>query len=228
MRKSSWWTSSTDDAAAVAEATGPASSRRAAAQARGFLWFVDADVVVHDTQRVLRYAFSEPGITAVFGSYDDQPPAKNFLSQYKNLVHHFFHHRDRCDASTFWAGCGGIRIDGFLAAGGFYLVRYTRPSIEDIELGYRLCAAEGRVLVWPASQGTHLKVWWFLNLIRTEVFCRAIRWSRLMLSQTGMVNDQATMRGRGRFVLLLHRRVVASGCSRLHRIGNVRCDRFGE
>ena len=195
--------SSTDDTAVMAAELGarvmpsggrlgPGGARnQAAVLARGgILWFVDADVVVHDdAARELQRAFEEPGITAVFGSYDDRPPAKNFLSQYKNLVHHFYHHRGRSEASTFWAGCGGVRKDAFLAVGGFDVVRYTRPSIEDIELGYRLRAAGGRILLWPALQGTHLKVWRFLNLIHTEVFCRAIPWSRLMLSQTGLVND---------------------------------------
>jgi glycosyltransferase involved in cell wall biosynthesis len=171
---------------------GPGGARnQAAARARGdVLWFVDADVVVHeDAARELQRAFAEPRVTAVFGSYDDQPPAKNFLSQYKNLVHHFYHHRGRGEASTFWAGCGAVRKEAFLAIGGFDVVRYTRPSIEDIELGYRLRAAGGRILLWPALQGTHLKVWRFLNLIHTEVFCRAVPWSRLMLSQTGLVDE---------------------------------------
>jgi glycosyltransferase involved in cell wall biosynthesis len=194
---------STDDTAAMAVVMGarvipsggrlgPGGARnKAAGQAKGdILWFVDADVVVHDdAARELQRAFAEPGVSAVFGSYDDRPPATNFLSQYKNLVHHFYHHRGRSDASTFWAGCGGVRKDAFLAVGGFDVVRYTRPSIEDIELGYRLRAAGGRILLWPALQGTHLKVWRFLNLIHTEIFCRAVPWSRLMLSQTGLVND---------------------------------------
>lgn len=195
--------SSTDDTAAAAAAMGasvvpsggrlgPGGARnQAAAFAKGgILWFVDADVVVHDDAALeLRQAFADPGITAVFGSYDDRPPATNFLSQYKNLVHHFYHHRGRREASTFWAGCGGVRKDAFLAVGGFDVVRYTRPSIEDIELGYRLRAAGGRILLSPALQGTHLKEWRLLNLIHTEVFCRAIPWSRLMLSRTGMVDD---------------------------------------
>lgn len=171
---------------------GPGGARnQAAKQAVGeILWFVDADVVVHDdAARELRGAFSEPDIVAVFGSYDDVPPAQNFLSQYKNLVHHFYHHRGRTDASTFWAGCGGARKDAFLAVAGFDVERYKRPSIEDIELGYRLRAAGGRIVLSPALQGTHLKVWRFVNLIHTEVFCRAIPWSRLMLTQTGLVND---------------------------------------
>jgi GT2 family glycosyltransferase len=194
---------STDDTPAVAAGMGvrvmpsggrlgPGGARnRAASQAQGeILWFVDADVVVHDDAAVeLRRAFAEPGVTAVFGSYDDRPPARNFLSQYKNLVHHFHHQRGRAEASTFWAGCGGVRKDAFLAAGGFDVVRYTRPSIEDIELGYRLRAAGGRILLWPALQGTHLKVWRLRDLIHTEVFRRAIPWSRLMLSRSGMLDD---------------------------------------
>lgn len=171
---------------------GPGGARNQAAnQAVGeILWFVDADVVVHDdAARELRSAFSAPGIVAAFGSYDDVPPAKNFLSQYKNLVHHFYHHRGRSEASTFWAGCGGVRKEAFLAVGGFDVERYKRPSIEDIELGYRLRAAGGRIVLSPSLQGTHLKVWRFVNLIHTEVFCRAIPWSRLMLTQTGLVND---------------------------------------
>lgn len=171
---------------------GPGGARNhAAGQALGsLLWFVDADVVVHDNaaQEVGR-ALSAPDVAAVFGSYDDRPPADNFLSQYKNLVHHFYHHRGRTEASTFWAGCGAVRKDAFLAVGGFDVRRYTRPSIEDIEFGYRLRAAGGRIVLWPPLQGTHLKVWRLVNLIHTEVFCRAIPWSRLMLSQTGMVDD---------------------------------------
>ena len=69
---------------------GPGGARNvAAAQAAGeILWFVDADVVVHeDAAKNMARAFDEEGVVAVFGSYDDRPPARNFFSQYKNLVH---------------------------------------------------------------------------------------------------------------------------------------------
>jgi glycosyltransferase involved in cell wall biosynthesis len=195
--------SSTDDTAMLAAnlgarvipsggRLGPGAARnQAASQAKGnVLWFVDADVIVHDDAvQYLHDGFTDAGIVAVFGSYDDHPPADNFLSQYKNLVHHFYHHRGRREATTFWSGCGAVRKDAFLAADGFDVERFTRPSIEDIELGYRLRAAGGRILLIPEFQSTHLKVWRFVNLIHTEIFCRAIPWSRLIFEQPEMASD---------------------------------------
>lgn len=197
---------STDETVSIAEGMGarvidsggrlgPGGARNVASrQAVGeILWFVDADVVVHDDAvTYLAQGFSSPEVVSVFGSYDDRPSAQNFLSQYKNLVHHFYHHRGQKEASTFWAGCGAIRKDAFLDVGGFDIERYTRPSIEDIELGYRLRQAGGKILLIPELQSTHLKEWRFVNLIHTEVFCRAIPWARLMFEQTGLIDDLNT------------------------------------
>jgi glycosyltransferase involved in cell wall biosynthesis len=174
---------------------GPGGARNRAAQdaAGELLWFVDADVVVHDdAARALVRGFSSEDILAVFGSYDDQPPAMNFFSQYKNLVHHHYHQRARDEAQTFWSGCGAVRRDAFLAQGGFDVDRYPRPSIEDIELGHRIVSTGGRIRLLRDLQCTHLKVWRFGNLVHTEVFCRAIPWSRLMLTSSGVLSDLNT------------------------------------
>src|SRR5687767_9347944 len=73
--------------------SGPAAARNIAAEkARGdILLFIDADVVVKgDTIAKVAASFErDPEISALFGSYDDAPGEKNFLSQYKNLQHHF-------------------------------------------------------------------------------------------------------------------------------------------
>lgn len=171
---------------------GPGAARnQAAAVAKGgLLWFVDSDVIVHDDAvEHLLSGFSNDSVVAVFGSYDDQPAAQNFLSQYKNLVHHHYHNRGRAEASTFWAGCGAVRKKAFLDVGGFDVDTYKRPSIEDIDLGYRLIKAGGQIRLVASVKSSHLKVWRLFNLIHTEVFCRAIPWSRLMLTRGGLVND---------------------------------------
>jgi glycosyltransferase involved in cell wall biosynthesis len=172
---------------------GPGGARNQAAEVAlgDILWFVDADVVVHaDAARCLSSGFDGEQVVAVFGSYDSNPPAKNFFSRYKNLVHHYYHHRGSEEAQTFWSGCGAVRRTAFITSGGFNVERYKYPSIEDIELGHRLVNVGGRVRLLRDVQCTHLKVWRFGNLVHTEIFRRAIPWSRLILNSGGGIpND---------------------------------------
>jgi GT2 family glycosyltransferase len=171
---------------------GPARARNLGARAAhgAVLLFVDADVLVPpDTiHRVAAVFREDPGLAAVFGSYDDSPAAPSFLSQYKNLLHHYVHQRGNEEASTFWAGCGAIRRDVFLATGGFD-VSYDRPAVEDIELGYRLTQAGHRIRLCKTLQVKHLKQWTALSLLRADIFHRALPWTRLILHHRRFDND---------------------------------------
>jgi glycosyltransferase involved in cell wall biosynthesis len=163
-----------------------------ARHARGaILFFVDADVVVAQgaIDRVKKMLKEQPDLAAVFGSYDAKPKAPGVISQYRNLLHHFVHQNGVSEASTFWAGCGAIRRAVFETIGGFDEKRFPYPSIEDIELGYRLRQRGYRVLLDKALQGTHLKRWNLLSVIRTDTFCRAIPWSRLILESKRAPDD---------------------------------------
>jgi hypothetical protein len=111
-----------------------------------------------------------------------------------NLRHHFVHQRGAGEATTFWAGCGAVRRAAFLAAGGYDAERYAIPSIEDVELGYRLRAAGGRILNLPDLQGTHLKRWTLGGVVHTDVVCRALPWARLLLARAEAVPDLNTTR----------------------------------
>ena len=173
------------------EARGPAAARNAGARrATGdVLFFLDADVVAAgDAIGRLGPAFSDPAVDAVFGSYDRHPPAPGFVSQFKNLVHHYVHQHAREDAQTFWSGCGAIRRAVFERLGGFD-ERFTAPSVEDIELGMRLRREGGRIRLLKSLQVTHLKQWTLVSTIRTDVLCRAVPWTRLLLAEAVLPND---------------------------------------
>jgi glycosyltransferase involved in cell wall biosynthesis len=196
---------STDDSAEIARSkgatvlssefrqSGPAAARNVAAQkATGdILLFVDADVVLKkNTLAKIAADFEQnPDISALFGSYDDEPGEKNFLSQYKNLQHHFVHQNSNREASTFWAGLGAVRRNVYLSVGGFDCKKFAIPSIEDIELGVRLRAAGHKILLDRNIQAKHLKKWEIVSLIKTDIFCRAVPWSKLILTNDEMIND---------------------------------------
>ncbi|HMF54804.1 MAG TPA: glycosyltransferase [Pyrinomonadaceae bacterium] len=177
----------------LARRLGPAAARnRGAGRARAdLILFIDADVVVRrDTlAHVAAFFRTCPGIAAAFGSYDDAPAARNFVSQYKNLLHHFVHQQSAAEAATFWAGCGAIRRKAFEDVGGFDERKYRRPSIEDIEMGHRLRRKGFRIILDKELQVKHLKRWTFSSLLRTDIFNRALPWSKLILEEDGMIND---------------------------------------
>lgn len=172
---------------------GPAQARNQGAEmAKGeILFFVDADVVIQpDSLSRIKQTFNErPEYVATFGSYDEDPGSMDFLSQYKNLFHHFVHQQSSDVGDTFWSGCGAIRRDVFLEMGGFDVQRYPRPSIEDIELGYRLRTAGYKIFVNKELQVKHLKHWTFRGLLRTDIVDRAIPWTLLILRERNLPND---------------------------------------
>jgi glycosyltransferase involved in cell wall biosynthesis len=193
--------------------SGPAAARnQGARQARGdVLLFIDADVLVRPetvSQIAARFEHDEE-LASVFGSYDDVGGEKNFVSQYKNLRHHFTHQQGRPDATTFWAGCGAITREAFTAAGGFDERRYKEPCVEDIELGYRLTAAGRKISLDKKIQVEHLKRWEFRTLLYADVFRRAIPWTKLLL-QTGRTRSDLNLQMRERICAALTGLFVAT------------------
>jgi len=154
------------------------------------LCFIDADVVVQpDTLSQFAQLFErDMELAAAFGSYDAHPREPSFLSQYRNLLHHFVHQTGQEAASTFWAGCGAIRREAFVNAGGFEPL-YDRPCIEDIALGYRLRAAGQSIRLEKSIQVTHLKRWTLQNMLHTDIFDRALPWTALIVRTKTLPND---------------------------------------
>lgn len=152
------------------------------------LIFIDADVAVHpDTLALIEhYLTTHPEIAALFGSYDDEPAGQSYIARYKNLLHHYVHQNSKREASSFWTGCGAMRASVFAASGGF---DPAYAMIEDIELGVRLCQRGHRIWLCRDVQVTHLKEWTFISLLQTDIFGRAVPWTRLILQSGKLPSD---------------------------------------
>lgn len=158
----------------------PATARNsgAARATADVLVFVDADVRVHpDAFAKIAAAFAaDPELDALFGSYDDDPPARDPVSGFRNLLHHHVHQHAGGEAKTFWAGLGAIRRSTFERLGGF-----VEHPVEDIELGMRLHERGGRIRLDPEVQGAHLKRWSLASMVRTDLLVRGAPWVGLLL-----------------------------------------------
>ena len=167
-----------------ADRPGPAAARNEGARrATGdVLVFVDADVEPHgDAFRRVRAAFAaDPALDALFGSYDDDPADAGLVSRFRNLLHHHVHQEGAGPAETFWAGLGAIRRSAFP---GFDAERYPAASVEDVELGLRLTARGGRIVLDPLLQGRHLKAWTLATTIHTDFARRGLPWAELVLER---------------------------------------------
>ena len=187
---------------------GPAAARNrgVAETTADIVLFVDSDVLVHaDVLTRVRQAFaSDQRLVGVFGSYDHAVATESTVAAFRNLLHHVVHQRSAGDVESFWAGIGAVRRTGFDAAGGFDANRYPHPSIEDIELGGRL-ARQGRILLDPAIQGTHLKEWSLTSMVRTDFGRRGVPWVSLLVSRRELpatlnlgARERASVSGRAR------------------------------
>jgi len=181
---------------------GPAAARNRGVQlaTAPLIFFLDADVAVHADalSRGMARFVADPGLTALFGSYDDHPPARDVVSQFRNLLHHFVHQQGAFDGDTrpvhtFWTGCGMIRRQVFLDFGGFDPRLYPRPAIEDIELGYRLTRTGHRIILARDVLATHLKHWSLPEMVRTDIFRRGVPWM-LLIKRSGTVETDLNVK----------------------------------
>jgi hypothetical protein len=73
-----------------------------------------------------------------------------------------------------------MRLPTFLALGGFDAHTYRRPSIEDIDLGYRLRRRGGAIRLLKGMQCTHLKRWTVASLLHSDILERGLPWTVLL------------------------------------------------
>lgn len=156
------------------------------------LLFIDADVSIPPNliQEIQDFHSQNPGVDAFFGAYDRSPSASNLVSQFRNLIHHYVHCTSSSTASTFWTGCGIVRRSVFLKMGGFC---ETLSGVEDVEFGYRLKEAGYTLRLCKHLQVKHHKSWNIVSMIKTDLFVRAIPWTRLLLHKPERFNNDLNL-----------------------------------
>ena len=195
---------STDDTAFLAGAfacrfiqcavnSGPAAARNLGASISygRSLFFLDADILVQpDSLGQISEALERrPEMDALFGSFHADSVPANFFSRYKNLIHHYTHQVSNEEAATFCGGFGAIRRDAFFAAGGF------DPQfrfLEDVDMGVRLHKSGSQIWLYKGLHFFHCKRYSFSELICSDLFQRAIPWTRLILRTGAIRNDLNT------------------------------------
>jgi glycosyltransferase involved in cell wall biosynthesis len=195
---------STDDTAALLKTfpcktikctvnAGPAAARNLGAlRAEGqIFFFLDADILVEPNSLTeIAAAFSSrPEMSAMFGSYQPHSVATNFFSSFKNLVHHHTHQTSNEAATTFCGGFGAIRRETFFAMDCFDV---SYRFLEDVEFGERLNRGGHKVWLNKDLQFSHCKRYSLLSLIRSDLYGRAIPWTRFILKTGTTRNDLNT------------------------------------
>ena len=89
----------------------------------------------------------------------------------------------------FGQAVGRFAATYFIESVGLIKHRYEKPSIEDIELGYRMKRMGYRILLDKDLQVKHLKQWSLLSLLRADILYRAVPWSELIIKSGDMIND---------------------------------------
>jgi hypothetical protein len=163
--------------------------------------FVDADVcVTADAAAVPGRLFGEPASSAVFGAYDTEPHrARPRLAVPQPRASLRARHAGRRRGHVL-GRLRRVRRADFQRAGRFDAQRYPRPQIEDIELGYRLRSLGCRILLRPDIQGTHLKRWTLLGMVRNDVRDRGMPWMRLLLARAAVGNGTLNVRAEDRLL----------------------------
>lgn len=168
----------------MAHRSGAAAARNkgAAAAIGDIILFIDADVEAHkDLLKEVHSSIALNGHVAAIGAYTKHCPESNFASIYKNLVHYYFLHNVLGTFSNYFATyCGAIKRQTFWECNGFD-ENYKGATIEDVEFGSRLRKAGNKIYINRRMQVTHLKKYSLASLVLSDLFDRAIPFTRLIL-----------------------------------------------
>ncbi len=165
------------------EQKGPAFCRNLGAKSANgqYVCFCDSDTQHHlETLETAYHHLQKDALDGLIGCYDREPSCKTIVSQFRNLLHAYHHEKNHGQLGVFWGAFGIIKHEAFRAVGGFNASRYARPSIEDIELGYRLLNNGYTIKLQADVKIKHHKCWTLRNMLKTDLWSRAVPWTQLL------------------------------------------------
>jgi glycosyltransferase involved in cell wall biosynthesis len=156
-----------------------ARNRGAELAAGDIVGFVDADVMIRsDTlSSMLENLSNQPALAAISARLDAEPAARNFISQYWNLLVHLGEKWHAGVGGNFASRCGTIRRSVLMSAGMYDEWRFGAGTLEGVDFGQRLRRKGYDVLLSADLQVTQLKRWTTLGVLR-EVWARSALVSR--------------------------------------------------
>lgn len=191
------------------------------------LFFTDADVeILPDTIiRGIRRLRNYPEYAAVIGAYSDDTPVENFVSKYKNYLHHYTHCISDGEIFSFFTACGFIWKKTFEQVEGFD-GSITTTALEDVDLGIRLAKSGYKILLDKSVQVVHLKRYTFFSLVKSDVFNRAVPYTVLFIQHKIFNSELSTGSNNIMSVLLLYISILMEIMLRLLKIHNFKIYRI--
>jgi len=181
---------------------GPSAARNwGARNAKGdIILFIDSDVVIgRDTLNL--FVDSLESYPAVFGIYTEKPGTKNLLSLYQNFYAHKSIRDTKEHTCMFYSYCAAIKKHIFLKVGGFDET-WRRPTVEDVQLGLRLCEKGHRIYLNKNIQVVHHANFNMKRFIR-NYFYKSLDLSKLMLSRKRLSLDNEGWTNRKNLISLI-------------------------
>lgn len=139
-------------------------------------FFVDSDCILRPDAISHAVEAIRGGEHVVFGCYTPETRTPGFFTRFKNYQHHYVHQTGAEYQSSFWTGCGAVTRHAFEKVDGFDVGVF---SCEDIEFGHALAKKGFRIRLVKSMQAEHLKRYDLKRLIVSDLFYRAVPWTRL-------------------------------------------------
>jgi glycosyltransferase involved in cell wall biosynthesis len=162
--------------------------------------FIDSDVVIQRDTLSL-FVDSLESYPAVFGIYTQKPGTQKLLSLYQN----FYAHKSIIDTEEhtcmFYSYCAAIKKDLFLAVGGFD-ESWRRATVEDVQLGLRLCEKGHRVYLNKNIQVVHHANFNIKRFIK-NYFYKSLDLTKLLLSRKALTLNNEGWTNRKNVVSLI-------------------------